>query len=50
MKKLVIATTLQIVGASLGAVGLGMVWLPLGIISAGVFLVLFGLALERDNA
>lgn len=42
-----IATILQGLGAAVVSVGLGL-WLPpLGIITAGVFMVLFGLALER---
>lgn len=42
-----IATILQGVGAAVVSVGLGL-WLPaLGIITAGVFLILFGVALER---
>lgn len=45
-----IATALQIAGALLGSVGLGMIWLPLGVIAAGAFALLFGIALERDNA
>ena len=44
------ATVLQIVGAATFAVGLGLIWLPLGIIAGGVMTTLFGLALERKNA
>jgi hypothetical protein len=43
----VIATILQGLGAAVVSVGLGL-WLPpVGIVTAGVFLVLFGVALER---
>lgn len=42
-----IATILQGLGAAVVSVGLGL-WLPpVGIVTAGIFLVLFGLALER---
>lgn len=45
-----IATSLQIAGAVLVSVGLGIVWTPLGVIALGIFSVLFGIALERENA
>jgi len=41
------ATLIQAVGGATISVGLGLVWLPLGVISAGIFITLFGLALER---
>lgn len=42
-----IATILQGLGAAVVSVGVGL-WLPpVGIIVAGVFLVAFGVALER---
>lgn len=42
-----IATILQGLGAAVVSVGLGL-WLPpVGIVTAGAFLVLFGVALER---
>lgn len=42
-----IATILQGLGAAVVSVGLGL-WLPpVGIITAGLFMVLFGVALER---
>jgi hypothetical protein len=34
----------------LASIGLGIIWIPLGVITLGVFSVLFGIALERDNA
>ena len=40
---------MQATGVALVAVGLGVSWLPLGIVAAGAGLVLFGLALERSN-
>ena len=45
-----IATSLQIVGAVLASIGLGIVWIPLGVIALGTFALLFGIALERVNA
>jgi uncharacterized membrane-anchored protein YitT (DUF2179 family) len=45
------ATLLQIIGFSIFSLGLGLIYMPLGIISAGVGIVLFGLAWERvENA
>lgn len=42
-----IATILQGLGAAVVSVGLGL-WLPpVGIIVAGLFMILFGVALER---
>lgn len=42
-----IATILQGLGAAVVSVGLGL-WLPpVGVVVAGIFMVLFGLALER---
>jgi len=38
---------LQIGGATLIAVGAALAWLPLGLIAAGAFAILFGLSLER---
>ena len=44
-----LATSLQIAGICLVSVGVGLWFLPAGIIVAGVGLVLFGLALERSK-
>jgi hypothetical protein len=44
-----IATIFQAVGITVVAVGVGMAWLPAGVIVGGVGLVLFGLALERSK-
>lgn len=41
------ANTLQIAGALITAVGVGLIFLPAGIILAGVFALAFGIALER---
>jgi hypothetical protein len=41
------ATTLQILGASAISIGAGLVFIPAGLIIAGVFALLFGLAAER---
>jgi len=44
------ATVLQAVGAVAISVGLGMMWLPLGVVAGGILTILFGLAWERRNA
>lgn len=44
-----IATIFQAVGIAVVSVGVGMAWLPAGVIVCGVGLVLFGLALERSK-
>lgn len=44
-----IATILQACGVAVFALGLSLIWLPLGIVAAGVGMVLFGLAIERSN-
>jgi uncharacterized membrane-anchored protein YitT (DUF2179 family) len=41
------ANVLQIAGALITAVGVGLIFLPAGIILAGVFALAFGIALER---
>ena len=41
------ATTLQIIGASAISVGAGFIFIPAGLIIAGIFALLFGLAAER---
>jgi hypothetical protein len=38
---------LQIAGAILVSVGVGLIFAPLGLIMTGVFAILFGLSLER---
>ena len=43
-----LASVLQIAGAAVLAVGVGLVFVPAGIAVAGAALVLFGLALERE--
>jgi hypothetical protein len=43
--KLVVA--LQAIGAVTMSVGIGMVFIPAGIISIGLFAILFGIAIER---
>ena len=44
-----VATILQITGFSFVALGVGIIFVPAGIIVAGIGLVLFGLAMERNN-
>jgi hypothetical protein len=41
------ATILQVLGALSVSIGAGLIFPPAGLILAGVFSVLFGLALER---
>lgn len=43
-----LANVLQIAGIAAIAVGAGLIFVPAGIVAAGVGAVLFGLALERD--
>ncbi len=43
------ATALQVAGAATITFGLGMFWLPLGVITGGIFALMFGLALERQK-
>jgi hypothetical protein len=40
-------TSLQIAGALAVTLGVGLMFIPAGLIIGGVFLVLFGLAAER---
>lgn len=41
------ATILQVAGAVVVSVGTALIWPPLGVILAGVGMLVFGLALER---
>ena len=41
------ATSLQIAGALAVTLGVGLMFIPAGLIVGGLFLVLFGLAAER---
>jgi hypothetical protein len=50
MNKKLLATVLQVSGACAICLGAGVIFLPGGIMLAGIFAVLFGLALERANA
>lgn len=42
------ANLVQILGATTIAVGAGLVYVPAGLILAGAFVLVFGLALERE--
>lgn len=42
-----LVAVLQTAGAVTISVGIGMIFIPAGIIMAGVFAILFGLAIER---
>lgn len=44
------ATIIQIAGATVTAVGVGLIFPPLGLILAGVFTLVFGIAMERAGA
>lgn len=44
-----VSSILQVLGLSAISIGLGLLLLPVGIISAGVSLVLIGIAMERSN-
>jgi len=45
----VLPTTFQIVGIAVIAIGLGLVYAPVGVIALGAGILLFGLALERSK-
>lgn len=45
-----IANILQATGAVAVSVGVGLIYIPAGIIFAGIFSVLFGIAMERNSA
>ncbi len=42
-----LANILQVSGAVLISVGAALIWLPAGIVLAGVASIIFGIALER---
>jgi hypothetical protein len=44
-----IATLVQAAGVVAIAIGLGLIWMPLGIVAAGIGTLLFGIALERSE-
>jgi len=46
--KVVLVT--QVAGAIAVSVGVGLIFIPAGIIVGGLFSILFGIALERTNA
>jgi len=50
LRKMTLATILEIIGGFAVAFGVGMLALWAGIVVAGILLVLFGLALERFDA
>lgn len=43
------ATLLQVIGAVSITIGIGIIFVPAGIIVGGLSILLFGLALERSN-
>jgi hypothetical protein len=44
------ANSIQITGAALIAIGVGLIFPPLGVIVAGVLTLVFGVAMERARA
>jgi len=44
------ATILQAVGATVMTIGVGLIYLPAGLIVGGISAVVFGVALERTSA
>lgn len=50
MNRKLTATITQISGATLICLGAGMLFVPAGVMLAGAFAVLFGIALERTDA
>lgn len=48
MKK--ISTILEAIGAGLITAGIAMISIPLAAVTAGIFLIFFGIAIERSNA
>lgn len=40
----------QVAGATAVSIGIGMMFIPAGIIAGGLFCILFGIALERRDA
>ena len=49
-KTAAIILVVELVAAVLISVGIGLLLMPAGIIAAGVFLLVFGIALERSSA
>ena len=49
-KTAAIILLVELVAAVLISVGIGLLLMPAGIISAGVFLLVFGIAYERSSA
>lgn len=43
-----VANLVQIVGATTIALGAGLIYPPAGVMLAGAFVLIFGLALERE--
>ena len=45
-----VAVVTQVAGAIAVSIGIGLIFIPAGIIVGGIFSILFGIALERTNA
>jgi hypothetical protein len=50
MKSAVMILAMEILGAAAVSIGAGLVFPPAGIISAGIFLLVFAIAVERSRA
>ena len=50
MRSAAIILVVEVLGAVLVSVGAGMIFAPAGIITAGVFLLAFAIAVERSRA
>lgn len=44
------AGIIQIVGAAITSIGVGLIYVPAGIVLAGILTVVFGVAMERNRA
>jgi hypothetical protein len=44
-----VAIISQTIGAAAISFGLGLIFMPAGLISAGIFAVVFGIAMERSK-
>jgi hypothetical protein len=44
------ATILQVIGAAAISIGAALMFIPAGLIIAGIFALMFGLAMERNSA
>ena len=50
MNRAAIILAMEVIGAAAVSVGAGLIFPPAGIIAAGVFLLVFAIAVERSRA